>query len=244
MRSRFPTPSLVCTCNTISDMKMTNPVVTKDGSHTLKMPGRDEHYHSTFGAISESRHVFINAGLNKLLDTGIEQLHILEIGMGTGLNALLTICEVSGKGINVEYTSLEPFPIEESVWNKLNYPAMMQDHDALDWFRRIHESPWESNVSLAPDFGFIKYEIKLQDFRKAKDLYNLVYFDAFSPDIQPELWTQEIFDKLFGMLNKEGILVTYSAKGSVRRALKSAGFEVERIPGPKGKREMMRAVKR
>jgi tRNA U34 5-methylaminomethyl-2-thiouridine-forming methyltransferase MnmC len=120
---------------------------------------------------------------------------------------------------------------------------MIQNHDAPDWFRKIHESPWESEVSLHPGFSFIKHQVKLQDFKKDKDNYKLLYFDAFSPEIQPELWTQEIFDKLSRMMKKEGILVTYSAKGSVRRALESAGFRVERIPGPKGKREMIRAMK-
>lgn len=222
---------------------MAIPVVTDDGSHTLKMPGRDEHYHSTFGALSESRHVFINAGLNNLLSTGIKRLNILEIGLGTGLNALLTAVEVSGKGLNIEYTCLEPYPVEEVVWVQLNYPALLSHHEAFDWFRKIHDSKWERKITLYPGFGLIKHQLKLQDFKKDKDVYNLVYFDAFSPDIQPELWTHEIFNELSAMLKKGGGLVTYSAKGNVRRALNSAGFKVERIPGPKGKREMIRAMK-
>jgi tRNA U34 5-methylaminomethyl-2-thiouridine-forming methyltransferase MnmC len=224
-------------------MKILNPVITDDGSHTIKLADNDEHYHSTYGALSESRHVFIEAGLKYLWAKGISHFKILEIGLGTGLNGLLTACEASDKGLQIEYTSLEPFPLEESVWRKLNYPALLNHKEASGWYRTIHESSWEKPVTLGNCFKLLKHRIKMQDFQGGKAMFNLIYFDAFSPDIQPELWGFEIFNSLSFMTEKAGVMVTYSAKGSVRRALESAGFMVERIPGPKGKRQMIRAIK-
>lgn len=224
-------------------MEFTNPVITEDGSHTLKLAGKEEHYHSIFGAISESRHVFIDAGFKYLADQGHAVLKILEIGLGTGLNALLTISQAKADSIRVDYEGLEPYPLEKSHWMLLNYPGLIEEEKADEWFNNIHEAPWETGVEISSFFRLTKHKMKLQDFDHKKPEFHLLYFDAFSPEIQAELWNEGIFRKLSEMTRINGVLVTYSAKGSVRRALKSAGFHVERIPGPRGKREMIRAVK-
>ena len=224
-------------------MEISKPVITEDGSHTLKLEGKDEHYHSTFGAISESMHVFIEAGLTFTAGRSTSPLKILEIGLGTGLNVLLTINHASKGGLIIDYTGLEPYPLDRSMWMQLNYPDLVEEAGAGEWFRKIHESAWESIVEISPSFRLRKHKIKLQDFDHPEKAFHLIYFDAFSPDIQAELWIEEIFRKLSLMTKPEGVLVTYSAKGRVRRALESVGYNVERLPGPRGKREMIRAVK-
>lgn len=218
-------------------------IITEDGSHTLYIPSLKEHYHSTFGAIAESRHVFIEAGLRQVLKNNTAEINILEVGFGTGLNALLTILEARRKGYVVNYTGLEAFPLEQQIWRKLNYPGQIRDEKAEEIFHLLHQSNWNTEKEIIPGFFITKVERGLEDFQASGMQYNLIYFDAFAPDVQPELWTDEIFRKISGMTAKDGILVTYSCKGSVRRALKAAGFEVEKIPGPKGKREMVRGVK-
>jgi len=218
-------------------------ILTKDGSHSLKMSSMEEHYHSTFGAISESRHVFIEAGLKYILTKKVAQLEILEIGMGTGLNVLLTLLELSKEGLNISYTALEPYPLHEEIWRNLNYPEIVSEQIAGEWFEMVHASEWEERFEIIPGFSLDKREIKLQDLQKTGPQYDLIYFDAFGPDVQPEMWTDEVFNKISAMTNKDGVLVTYSAKGTVRRGLQAAGFEVERIPGPEGKRHMLRGFR-
>jgi len=217
--------------------------ITDDGSHTLMVDGLNEHYHSTYGAMAESRHVFIEAGLHKMLEDKPRKLSILEVGFGTGLNTLLTILDPRLSGIRVNYFGLEAYPIEKELWQELNYPELMQDESAPGLFRELHESEWGTQIEINPGFYLIKIRQKLEDYQHAGEAADLVYFDAFGPDVQPELWTPEMFRKIAKMTAPGGILVTYSCKGSVRRALKAAGFEVEKIPGPKGKREMMRGVR-
>ena len=218
-------------------------IITEDGSNTLYVPELKEHYHSTFGAIAESRHVFIEAGLLQALKNDTEEINILEVGFGTGLNALLTVLEASLKGFSVKYTALETFPLPQQLWSKLNYPEQIGDIKAKEIFQLLHQCNWDIEKEIIPGFFITKVERSLQDFKVAGMLYNLIYFDAFGPDVQAELWTDEIFRKISGMTAKGGILVTYSCKGSVRRALMAAGFAVEKIPGPKGKREMLRGVR-
>jgi tRNA U34 5-methylaminomethyl-2-thiouridine-forming methyltransferase MnmC len=224
-------------------MKHVEIILTEDGSHTLHIPELKEHYHSIFGAIAESRHVFIEAGLRQVLKNNAGEINILEVGFGTGLNALLTVLEASLSDSSVKYTALETFPLPQQLWSKLNYPEQIRDIKAKEIFQLLHQCDWNVENEIIPGFFITKVEKSLEDFNAAGMLYNLIYFDAFAPDVQAELWTDEIFRKISGMTAKGGILVTYSCKGSVRRALKAAGFAVEKIPGPKGKREMVRGVR-
>jgi tRNA U34 5-methylaminomethyl-2-thiouridine-forming methyltransferase MnmC len=217
-------------------------LVTGDGSHTLHVPGLQENYHSVYGAIAESRHIFINAGLNFIIQKN-KRVKILEIGFGTGLNALLTMIESALTGIHIDYWSLELHPLPEEVLSKLNYPEMIDFPGATDFFRQIHSCPWNMEVQLSDNFHLNKIHVSLSDYQPGKEEYDLVYFDAFGPDVQPEIWSQEVFIKMAMALKINGILVTYSTKGTVKRNLKSAGFTIEKLPGPRGKREILRAVK-
>lgn len=224
---------------------MHNPeiIITEDGSHSLRIAELGENYHSTFGAMAESVHVFIEAGLHKKLEDGHGELSVLEVGYGTGLNALLTVLNQKTKGINIQYVGLEAYPLERQVWQELNYPDILEDERAGDIFYEINSAEWERQIEIIPGFNLIKIKQKLQDYQHQGPPFDLIYFDAFGPDVQPELWTKEIFHKIGEMTAPGGILVTYSCKGSVKRALRAAGFEIEKIPGPKGKREMLRGVK-
>ena len=224
-------------------MKHAEIILTEDGSHTLYVPELKEHFHSTFGAIAESRHVFIEAGFRQALKNNDDEINILEVGFGTGLNALLTMLETKLKGHSVKYTALETFPLPQQLWSKLNYPEQIGDKKAKEIFQLLHQCDWNLEKEIIPGFFITKVEKSLEDYEAAGMLYDLIYFDAFAPDVQAELWTDEIFRKVSRMTAKDGILVTYSCKGSVRRAIKTAGFAVEKIPGPKGKREMVRGVK-
>jgi len=210
--------------------------LTEDGSHTLYVPELNEHYHSVFGARTESMHVFIENGLKHLNKKNIK---ILEIGFGTGLNALLTI--LNKGATNIEYHSLEKYPLSAEVENSLLF-SPEQTAFETDIFKRIHATPWNQPGSVAPGFTLLKQEADLLTFHFS-DSYDLVYFDAFAPDVQPELWTEGVFQKIFSAMNSEGVITTYSAKGEVRRTLQKVGFKVERLPGPPGKREMLRGTK-
>jgi tRNA U34 5-methylaminomethyl-2-thiouridine-forming methyltransferase MnmC len=217
-------------------------IITGDGSHTLYVPGLNEHYHSTFGAINESRHVFIEAGFVRTSGS-FQELNVLEIGFGTGLNGLLTWMEAEKIPKKVSYIALEPYPLSQDVWSALNYPDCFCTFSYRKIYNRLHEADWERYEQISPFFSILKIRSRLEDYHPEPGNFHLVYFDAFGPDVQPELWTGENFRKIYLSLKKGGILVTYSAKGSVRRALKSAGFQVEKIPGPPGKREITRAFK-
>ncbi len=209
-------------------------VTTSDGSPTLLNEELEEHYHSRHGAIRESQHVFIDAGLKAVTVQGC--VNILEIGLGTGLNAFLTFLEKK----EVMYTALEAFPLDESITNALNYPALLNADAANDVFRNIHSSDWGRVITLSSTFELKKIKGKVQD-TELDQAFHLIYFDAFAPGVQPELWTKEIFDKMFAALLPGGILVTYCAKGEVKRNMKAAGFTIEALQGPPGKREMTRA---
>ncbi|HEX2395467.1 MAG TPA: tRNA (5-methylaminomethyl-2-thiouridine)(34)-methyltransferase MnmD [Bacteroidales bacterium] len=217
-----------------------NIIITGDGSHTILVPGLNEHYHSTFGAITESKHIFLNTGLKKF--TGRTRITIFEVGFGTGLNAFLTCIEAKKLSLSVEYHSLEKYPLEPAFALSLNYPSMIDSASANNLFRQLHSTPWDEAICINENFKLHKIKADLTEYEHKKN-YDLVYFDAFGPDKQPELWTAEIFTKIYRSLNKGSMLVTYSVKGEVRRALSSAGFIVEKLPGPEGKREILRAVK-
>ena len=216
--------------------------ITGDGSHTLYVPALGEHYHSVFGAIAESRHIFIGAGY-KFVKKPRLPVHILEIGFGTGLNALLTCMEAEVSGCRVSYTTLENNPLPAIIYSKLNFADLTDHPDSQDIFLHLHQSPWNEWNNHGKYFSFLKLNTSLQDFKPLKEAFDLVYFDAFGPDVQPEMWTGEVFLKMASGLRKQGVLVTYSAKGSVKRNLKEAGFLIEKLPGPEGKREILRAVR-
>ena len=208
------------------------PRLTADGSWTFYLGALDEPYHSVHGALSESKHVFIEQGLKAL--QGLDSIRILEVGLGSGLNAWLSLIQAGRPPL--EYTAFEPFPIEPKeieLWNERN---------GFEGIELFHRADWDSWNELAPDFRFRKICASAE---RASEFapFDLVYHDAFAPEAQAELWTTEFFGSIFESMNRGGIWVSYSAKGSVRRSLIAAGFEVERLPGPPGKREMLRARK-
>jgi len=215
---------------------------TCDGSHTLKLIGKDEQYHSLNGAMQESQHVFIQAGLKPLLrENG--KLFLLEIGLGTGLNALLTVKDAIDNQCNIYYDAIEAYPLKKKWITKLNHPDMFEEEWIHKAFHLIHSADEKEYVNIENRFFIKCFRQKVQEVILNEQYYHLVYFDAFGPDTQPELWTEEIFTKIANSMRQGAILVTYSAKGAVRRAMKAVGLQVEKIPGPPGKREITRAVK-
>ncbi|MEN8248998.1 MAG: tRNA (5-methylaminomethyl-2-thiouridine)(34)-methyltransferase MnmD [Bacteroidota bacterium] len=215
-------------------------ITTEDGSHSLRIDELDETYHSIHGAIQESNHVFIEAGLKHYLkqnpDSG--SIKILEYGFGTGLNALLSALGSSDK-LKIEYHTLEKYPLSESISNQLNYGKIL---DANGILNLIHSAKWDAEVRISSSFSIKKIETDFIDFIP-ETTYELIFFDAFAPSKQAELWNSEIFQNCYKGLKPGGVLVTYSAKGQVKRDLKSVGFIIESIPGPPGKFQMTRGVK-
>jgi tRNA U34 5-methylaminomethyl-2-thiouridine-forming methyltransferase MnmC len=218
-------------------------IVTEDGSHSIAMPELNVTYHSIHGAIQESRHVFIEAGLKYLLDQlPTENISIFEVGFGTGLNALLTAIQVEKSETSIYYVALEPFPVSVEEANSLNYCEQLKREDLLEDFMRMHQCAWNKSLAVTENVLMHKSNSTLQKFEHATG-FDLIYYDAFDPSAQPELWSKEIFQELFNLLKPNGILVTYCSKGDVRRAMIAVGFIVEKLDGPPGKREILRAVK-
>lgn len=212
---------------------------TADGSYTLYVPELDEHYHSVKGALTESQHIFIEMGLKH---SPAPEPRILEIGLGTGLNAFLTLLAAEEMQRKVHYTGIERYPLAEETLRQLDYPSIVGKKHEEDYYA-IHQAPWEKETILSPWFTLHKIEgdFTRHTFQKG---YDTIYFDAFAPEKQPEMWEQALFNTLYNVLNEGGILTTYCAKGVVRRMLQTAGFTVERLPGPPGgKREILRATK-
>lgn len=267
---------------------------TGDGSDTVYSAMVHQHYHSTYGAITESAWIFIDHGLRyrssgthglhdmvssdrhllqaqtdehqgdslqsrkpQQKNSGVENtsgpapgpIRILEIGFGTGLNALLTINESMRSVIRVAYDALEAYPLPDEIWQQLNFTEVIGKsqasglNDPGKLFSDLHRLGWDQVTQITPDFSIRKIHARLETFVPDQDVYDLIYFDAFDPVAQPGLWTVGIFEKLYRSMAAGGVLVTYSSKGSVKRALKSAGFIVERLTGPPGKRHMVRATK-
>lgn len=212
---------------------------TADGSYTLYVPELDEHYHSVKGALTESQHIFIDMGLKH---SPVPSPRILEIGLGTGLNCFLTFLSAEEDKRHVHYTSIERFPLTMDVIQTLDYPSIVgRGHDGD--YLAIHQAPWEEDTNLSPWCTLHKIEGDFTNYTFEKG-YDIIYFDAFAPEKQPEMWEQSLFNSLYQILNEGGILTTYCAKGIVRRMLQSAGFIVERLAGPPGgKREILRATK-
>jgi len=214
-------------------------ITTSDGSKTIHLIDWDEQYHSKHGAIQEAYHVFIQSGLSLFRD---RPLSILEIGFRTGLNCLISLLEAKKLNLDIQYTGVEAYPIRSEELEQLNYISELKAEKVVKEFQQMHRSPWEKEVAISDTFRLYK---KREDFKDLNDtnVFNLIYFDAFGARVQPELWTEAIFSKMYAALQNKGVLVTYSAKGSVRRAMQAVGFVVERLEGPPGKREMLRATK-
>ncbi len=218
-------------------------VITADGSSTIHLPEWDEQYHSKHGAIQEAYHVFIKHGLQYFYDLGNRnQISILEIGFGTGLNAFITLIEAEKLNIKIDYFGVEGYPVAMDEITQLNYPTQLKSKSNESFFKTMHEVSWEEKHGISNNFSLTKQNRFFSKI-KEKDTYNLIYFDAFGARVQPELWTEAIFQSMYDALKEKGVLVTYAAKGSVRRAMQTVGFKVEKLPGPPGKREMLRATK-
>lgn len=218
-------------------------IITEDGSTTIELIGKNEQFHSTHGAIQESEHIYIQMGLAQK-SKGQNTIRIFEMGFGTGLNALLSLLFAIENNIKVDYFGIEAYPVEQDLFEKLNYTDRLDlDIDQANYFALLHDKAWESIFDLHPNFVFKKSKITLEQVSLPDDVFDVIYFDAFNPDLQPELWTEDIFKKLYQAMKSGGVLMTYSAKGKVKRALKAAGFVLKALPGPIGKREISQAIK-
>jgi tRNA U34 5-methylaminomethyl-2-thiouridine-forming methyltransferase MnmC len=217
-------------------------LITSDGSTTIHLPDWDEQYHSKHGAIQEAYHVFLRAGFDQVAENN-KNISILEIGFGTGLNAFITFLEAREKAVKIKYVGVEAYPISSEEVMKLNYIEELKAAKEQRYFDAMHTISWEQKHLVSEDFQLTKRKQFFENITD-KNTFDLIYFDAFGAKNQPELWTEAIFLRMFEALKENGILVTYSAKGSVRRAMQTVGFSVERIPGPPGKREMLRATKK
>lgn len=217
-------------------------VTTLEGSHSLYIEALDEQYHSKYGAIQEAEHVFINAGLKYQVEQ-FNTINILEVGFGTGLNALLTLQYAIEHNININYYTIEAFPLSFDIVEQLNYPSFLKDKEQYSiYFTKLHALDWNEEHSIHANFNFIKYQSTIQTIQ-LQQKFHLVYYDAFAPSAQPELWTTTIFQKIYNNLLPNAVLVTYCAKGEVKRNFKNIGFQLEALAGPKGKREMIRVKK-
>lgn len=216
------------------------PVRTADGSFTLDSHSIGEHYHSLHGALTESRHVYIAQGL---LASGKPSMSVLEVGLGTGLNALLTWMACRDGGLAVDYLALEPYPLPEPLRNHLDHAAVAGQPELAAGLAKMLSVPPGVTLDLGDGFHFRSLRLPVQQLDHSV-AFDLVYFDAFAPGVQPEMWSEEVFRRVHRALRPGGLLVTYCAKGDVRRAMQAAGLQVERLQGPPGKRHMLRAIRR
>jgi tRNA U34 5-methylaminomethyl-2-thiouridine-forming methyltransferase MnmC len=216
-------------------------IITGDGSHSLFFKDLNETYHSKHGALQESNHVFIEHGLEQWLKSNAHNdVAVLEVGFGTGLNALLTAIASVQLQSRVSYASIEAYPLAKEVWSKLNYGVSV---GAVEIFEQLHETSWNLEHTITPTFQLTKYYSSLQDVILLPSAFDVVYFDAFAPSKQPEMWELPILSKIYEAMKPGGLFVTYCAKGQLKRDLTSIGFQVETLPGPPGKKEMVRGLK-
>jgi tRNA U34 5-methylaminomethyl-2-thiouridine-forming methyltransferase MnmC len=215
-------------------------ITTADGSHTLRDQALGETYHSVHGAIQESVHVFIEKGLMFFTGKGKPEITILEMGFGTGLNALLTLQKARVHKQKVIYTTVEPYPLPENIWSVLNYTEGGSDAEE---FKLLHSSPWQIGIPLDPCFELLKIRTTLQEYVPECESFDLIYYDAFAPSKQPELWELQMLKKVVAALKPGGVFVTYCAQGQLKRNLKALMLDVETMPGPPGKKEMVRGRK-
>jgi len=224
------------------DPKDLQLVITEDGSHTLYVPSIEETYHSRFGAIQESMHIFIKHGLEYFIDqTDIKKIRILEVGFGTGLNALLTEREMRKfPEIRVFYLAIEPNPLPTKIINQLNYCMRLNEDN--DIWAKIHSEKWDLKIAINKNFFLLKQKVSLEDVFKISKI-NIVYFDAFAPGKQPGVWKYKELSKIYDGLEENGLLVTFCSQGEFKRNLIKLGFQIELLPGPPGKHQMIRAAK-
>ena len=214
-------------------------ITTLDGSHTLRNVQLNETYHSVHGAVQESLHVFIKNGTEYFRTTNQrDSVSVFEVGFGTGLNSLLTLQYAVRNNIRVRYSTIEAFPLPGDVLEKLNYGG--EDQKVFD---AIHDAPWGEEVSVVPEFKLLKLQISLH-YLASKHACDVIYFDAFAPSVQPDMWTITALDQVTSRLTEGGVFVTYSAKGQLKRDLQELGLQVETLPGPPGKNQMVRAIRR
>lgn len=216
-------------------------IQTQDGSHSIFSEQFGESYHSRYGAIRESQHVFLEAGLYPIAMLK-KDIHILEIGFGTGLNAFLTLLAAEKRNLQITYEGIEAYPITLNEAKQLNYSALLGWPTKQKIFESLHSSAWEKSISINPNFTLTKHQILFQNINY-QEQFDLIYFDAFAPKAQPELWEHPVLENMYTALKWEGVLVTYCAKGVVKRTLKEVGFRVQTLPGPPGKREMTQCTK-
>lgn len=223
----------------MSNYQKITAILTEDGSHTLYNDKVGEHYHSQYGAIGESEHIFIRAGLECFANgTNNNSICIMETGFGTGLNALMSYKWCKEHNMLADYVSYEPYPLGEENIMQLNYPEELKVDKNL--FLSMH------NGRFNDEHKFFNLDVRKELFEESEpenNMYDVVFYDAFSPEVQPELWTVDVFSKVYNAMKKGGVFTTYSCKGIVKRALKEVGFSIEKLPGPPGKREFLRAVK-
>lgn len=224
-----------------------NIITTGDGSKTIHIEEWDEQYHSVHGAINEANHVYLKHGLlffcsEFISESNNNEIAILEIGFGTGLNAFLTLIDAEKQNLNINYVGVEAYPVKAEEIEVLNYAELISPKHKSE-FETLHKSNWEKQIDVSNNFKLKKEEKLFKDISSISE-FDIVYFDAFGARVQPELWTEDIFKKMYDALRPNGVLVTYSAKGSARRAMKAVGFDVERLDGPPNKRHMLRAIKR
>jgi tRNA U34 5-methylaminomethyl-2-thiouridine-forming methyltransferase MnmC len=215
-------------------------IITKDGSTSIYIPEWDETYHSKFGAIQEAYHVFIKNGLEVLADAS--EISILEIGFGTGLNALITMLESEKRQIKVNYVGVEAYPVVFEEIVQLNYTTQLEVPNRQADFERLHTLPWEETIEVTPYFTLTKRKQFFNDITD-ENMFDLIYFDAFGYNVQPELWNEAIFEIMYRALKSNGILTTYACRTTIKNAMQHAGFETKKLPGAPGKREMLRALK-
>lgn len=217
---------------------------TGDGSSTLYVPALNEHYHSTHGAVQEAMHVYLGAGLEPALAAATAPVRVLEIGFGTGLNALLTLQRSLTSPALIEYDTIEKYPLPPEVISQLGVERYILNPELQQYHEQLHAAAWNAPVRVAPKLVLRKISGALQETELAPNHYHVIYFDAFAPEKQPDMWTEEVFAQLYAATAPDGCLVSYCAKGSFKRSLLAAGWQVEKIPGPPGKREMTRALKK
>lgn len=215
-------------------------IITDDGSHSLYVPELNENYHSTHGAKQEAEHIFIKDALAFASENN-KRLNVLEIGFGTGLNAFLSLQYARANSLELCYHGIEKYPIIEKEYEVLNFPSSREGEQAV--FLKLHQATWEQTVDIESFFKLRKIQADFKEMNLPSDYFDVVYFDAFGPNVQADLWSTEIFKTIYKSMKIGGVMTTYSVKGDVRRAMKSVGFEVKKIPGPLGKREITRAIK-
>jgi tRNA U34 5-methylaminomethyl-2-thiouridine-forming methyltransferase MnmC len=217
-------------------------IKTEDNSKTLLIPEMNETYHSTHGALTEALHIYIKHGVASI-SSFQKEINIFEMGFGTGLNAILTLDHIKSTNSNINYHTIEKYPVSKEELEALNYISKNNLTDLKPAFEALHTSEFNTQSNITPSFSFMKYNLDIKDFSITHDFFHIIYFDAFAPSHQPDLWTQPLLKKMYDALKPNGFLITYCAQGEFKRTLKSIGFEIIALDGPPGKREITKAIK-